>query len=260
MKKAILIVAGIVIMITAVLLTGCVSPIITKDAGPTTTRNYDFTDFTSIEIGHAFKLEVTRADTYSISISADESTFDHIEVTKTGNKLEIGMGNVFISFHRAPRVKITMPELRGLDMSGASEGNVTGFKSSQDFNLVLSGASELDFDMETGGFKCEVSGASRVTGNLKSSSSNINLSGASRIDLAGSGGNIRLDASGASHADLANFTVNDGDIDFSGASSASLDINGTLDADLSGASSVRYSGDPKLGEFNITGGSSLTRR
>jgi hypothetical protein len=54
--------------------------------------------------------------------------------------------------------------------------------------------------------------------------------------------------------------VNDADINLSGASHTSLDINGRLDVTLSGTSSVRYGGDPKLGEFNITGGSSLTRR
>jgi hypothetical protein len=260
MKKAILIVACTVIMITAVLLTGCVAPIIKKDTGPTVTRNYDFTDFTIIEIGHAAKLEVTRADTYSISISAGESVFDHIKVTKTGNKLKIDLGNLFFSFPRSPSVKITMPELRGLYLSGASEGNVTGFRSSQDIDLTLSGASELDMDMETGAFECEISGASKVTGYLKATSSDIALSGASRIEINGSGGDIKIDASGASRVNLANFTVNDADIDLSGASDATLDINGRLDVTLSGASTLRYSGNPTLGTINISGGSELERR
>ena len=170
------------------------------------------------------------------------------------------MNNLFFSFIRSPGVKITLPELRGLYLSGASEGNVTGFKSSQDFDLTLSGASELNMDMETGNFLCEISGASEVTGYLKASSSDIVLSGASKIRVNGSGGDIKIDASGASQVDLANFNVNNADISFSGASDGSLNINGRLDAVLSGASFLEYSGNPTLGNFNLTGGSDLKRR
>jgi phage-related protein len=199
MKKAILIIAPCtVIMIIVVMLTGCVAPIIKKDAGPTTNREYNFTDFTSIEIGDAFKLEVIPADTFSISINANENTLDHIDVSKIGNKLKIDMDNLFFSFTRSPRVKITMPELRGLYLSGSSEGNVTGFKSSQDFDLTLSGASELNMDMETGDLVCEISGASEVIGYLKATSSDIVVSGASKIRVNGSSGDIKIGASGAS--------------------------------------------------------------
>jgi hypothetical protein len=260
MKKSILIVAGTLIVIMAVLLTGCVSPIIEKDSGPVVTRNYDFTDFNVIQIGYAFRLEVTRADTYSIQIDASESIIDDIKVTKTGNKLEIGLDRLVFQFARSPRAKITMPELRGLDMSGAARGDVSGFRSSQDFDLALSGASQLEMDMETGAFECEISGASEATGYLKATSADIELSGASQIEVTGSGGNLRLDASGASQADLDHFTVNDADIELSGASNADLYVNGRLDADLSGLSEVNYEGNATLGRVTTSGGSDIERR
>lgn len=260
MKKPILTVACIVLLIAASLMTGCVEPIIEKEPGPTTTREYNFTDFTSIEIGHAFKMEVTPADTYSISISASEDIFDYIDVSKTGNKLQIDMDNVIFRSYRSPRVKITMPELRGLYISGASEGNVKGFKSSQDMDCTISGASDLDLDIETGNFECEISGASEVSGYLKATSCDISLSGASKIELDGSGGNIKIEASGASQADLGYFPVNDADINFSGASDGTLDINGRLDVKLSGLSTLEFSGNPTLGDLDISGESELERR
>jgi hypothetical protein len=255
MKKASLTFVCTVIMILVVLLTGCVAPIIKKDAGPTTTMEYNFTDFTSIEIGPAFKLEVISADTYGISINANESIFDHIDVSKTGNKLKIGMDNLFFGFPRSPRVQITMPELRGLYLSGASQANITGFKSSQDFDLTLSGASELNMNMETGNFLCEISGASEVTGYVKATSFDIVLSGASKIKVNGSSEDTKINASGASQIDMADFTVNNADISFSGASDGSLNINGRMDVSLSGGSLLEYGGNPTLGNFNLTGGS-----
>ena len=148
MKKSILIVCLIIIM-TVGLLLGCTRVSLDAENGFTTTRNYDFTDFTSIEIGYAFELEVIPADTYSISINASESTFDRIEVTKSGDKLKIGIDSLLFHSYRSPRAKITMPEVKGLYISGASEGNVSGFSSSHDFELTLSGASELDTSTKT---------------------------------------------------------------------------------------------------------------
>lgn len=260
MKKAILSIALSVILITVVLLAGCTGAFISKKVGPDITMHYVFWDFTRIEIGHAFELEVKAADTYSVQIEAGESIIDRIEVTQTGDKLEIGMDNPFIHAYRSPLVKITLPDLKGLYLSGASEGNATGFKSSHDFELTLSGASELEMDMETGAFVCEMSGSSEVSGYLKATSCDIDLSGASQIELSGSGGNIRLEASGASDLDMADFTVNDADIKFSGASDGSLDINGRLDVDLNGASKLEYSGNPTLGDIDVSGGSELERR
>lgn len=260
MKKTILIVTCVVILISGMLLTGCKRVAIDSNTGPPVTRSYDLTDFTIIEIGHAFKLEVTPADTYSITINASESLFEHIKVTKSGDRLEISIDRLFFHFNRSPRAKITMPELRGLHLSGASEGNVTGFRSSQDFVLTLSGASELDLDMEMGAFESEITGASKLSGYLKATNSDIELSGASEIELGGSGGNTRIDASGASQINLADFTVNDADIDFSGASDGSLDINGRLDVNLSGGSVLEYTGNPTLGDFDLSGGSELEQR
>ena len=260
MKKAILTGTLLIMLIPGLILAGCTKVMISKEVGPTVTRIYDITDFSRIEIGHAFKFEVTPADTYSIQIQAGESIFDHIEVTKSGDKLKIDMDSLFFHSYRSPRAKITMPELKGLHLSGASEGNVSGFSSSHDFESKVSGASELDMDMETGAFVCEMSGASEVSGYLRATSCDIDLSGASQIDLSGSGGNIRLEASGASEADLSDFTVNDADIKFSGASDGSLDINGRLDVDFSGASSLEYSGNPTLGDIDLSGESDLKRK
>ena len=87
MKKAIFSGVLITILITGVILAGCTAVIISEEVGPTVTRTYVITDFTRIEIGHAFELEVTQADTYSVQIEANEGILDRIEVKKTGDKL-----------------------------------------------------------------------------------------------------------------------------------------------------------------------------
>jgi hypothetical protein len=261
MKRKIAIIAMILVLASLLPAVGCERVPIDEVEGPVVTRPYDFTGFTGIEIGDAFELEVTRADTYSVAITAREGLFDRINVSRQGETLKIDLEDFFFfHFNQSGKAVITMPELRRLELSGAAEADVSGFASNQDSDVQLSGASRLDLDMTTGEFSAALSGASQLAGQLTATATDIDLSGASRVVLVGSGGDIRLDGSGASEADLADFPVIDASIELSGASQVSLDVSGRLDVDLSGASEVNYSGNPTLGDTDISAGSELRRR
>jgi hypothetical protein len=228
-------------------------------AGDTVTRNYELKDFDKIEAGYAFDIEITRSDNFSIAITTGENVFQRLSVTVSDGTLKISLKNTILNLRASPRAVITMPVLRGLDISGASRATASGFRSGETFRGTVSGASSLDIDMETGDFRAELSGASGLSGHLAAAATDLDLSGASNVDLGGSGGNINIGASGASQANLGDFTVGDADIDFSGASRATMEISGRLNASLSGASSLHYRGNPTLGSLDITGGSSLER-
>ncbi len=255
LRKLVVIIAVLVLLAAA----GCGTLVVGEPEGPTVTRYYDFTDFTAIEIGDAFELTVTPGDGYSVAITARESLFDDIAVDQSGDTLRIDLEVILVNFSRSGQVDITMPELTGLSLSGAAAATANGFASDRDADIRLSGASRLEMDMETGNFTAALSGASRVNGRLAATTTDIDLNDASRIDLTGSGGDIRLNASGASNADLTYFPGEDVVIVLSGASHASVDVSGRLDAALSGASHVDYTGEPTLGDLDISGGSSLER-
>jgi hypothetical protein len=261
MKRFLLILTIIAVLIPGVALTGCIKVNLAEENGPLKTKAYDFSDFTGIDIGNAFELVVTPSENYSVSITAGEKIMEHITVEQKGTTLVFGIEgwtNVwFASWYASPKVKITMPVLNLLKVSGAATADVTGFKSAHDFNLELSGSSELNFDMETGDFNADVSGSSDISGKLTAADLYIELSGASSIDLRGSGGNILLKGSGASDIDLSAFSVKDADVRLSGATEASLEVNGRLDTDLSGASSFSYSGHPTLGNIETSGASDV---
>lgn len=57
--------------------------------------------------------------------------------------------------------------------------------------------------------------------------------------------------------ELSEFTVHNARVNLSGASRATIDLDGRLDADLSGASTLLYIGEPTMGEVSVTGGSRL---
>jgi hypothetical protein len=66
------------------------------------------------------------------------------------------------------------------------------------------------------------------------------------------------DVSGASSLKLDDFTVGNANVDFSGASSGTINLDGRLDADLSGASRLWYIGEPTMGTIDTSGASTIS--
>ena len=303
MKIQIFTTAIISILLTAcMLLTSCGWLVTTGESGPVTTREYEFTDFNSLDVGSAFKVDISHSDTYSVQIIANESVYKNVNVNQSGNTLKIGLRwpGFFFNIHNYNlKAIITMPELSKLTLSGATKGTVSGFQSSNDCEVRLSGASDLEIDMETGKFDSSISGSSEMTAHIKSSdtkielsgssdmkldittgsfvyrssgaseatgivqatSTGIHLSGSSEIRFTGSGGDLVLSASGASDCKLVGYYIEDADVELSGASQADMDINGELNVSLSGASGLKYGGNPVLGHrMDISGGASMERR
>jgi hypothetical protein len=260
MKRILLAGLLIAVIIGGGMLAGCKMVSIDVEEGLLTTETYAFTDFTGIEVGHAFELEVTRSDNYSVTITAREKTLDNITVSRDGDLLKIELDSWWLTWHTTPKVTIAMPSLQRLHLSGAAHGEARGFKSSSDFEVELSGASNLDIDISASAFRADISGASSLSGELETTSSDIELSGASDISLTGFGGDLVIDGSGASEGNLADYPVNDADVELSGASSAELTVSGRMDVHLSGASMLGYFGEPTLGTIDISGASDLEHK
>ena len=289
-----------VLLAAAVLPASCGWLFTTRDAGPLTTREYDLTGFTSVDIGSAFTVDITRSDNYSVRITSRESLFKDIRVVNSGGTLRISLSwpSVVIG-SRTLEAHITMPELTGLEISGATKATVTGFQSADRLSVRVSGASTLDLDAQTGDFTGDISGASRFTARVKTgradielsgastlrleaetgdftldssgasdtagriiaASTNLHLTGASDAQLTGTGGDLRLNGSGASEARLTGFVLEDADVQLSGGSRAEVALDGTLNVTLSGGSVLRYGGHPTLGSrMDITSGSRLEPR
>jgi hypothetical protein len=262
MKKLLLSIALIAVLLSVTLVTGCVRVNMAEKNGPLTTRNYEYTGFTGVDVGSALKLEVAYGTAYNVTITAGEKLLDKIAVSQTGDTLKVTIDGWSINWwwgNNTPKIKITMPVLSYLHLSGASDGTVTGFESGNAFDVKVSGASDLDIDMETGAFSCDISGASNVRGRLTAASTNIIMSGASDINLTGTGGDTKIKASGASSVSLPYFVARDADINFSGASDGILDVRGRLDVTLSGSSDLKYSGNPTLGHVDTSDASDLNK-
>jgi hypothetical protein len=243
MKKTIIIVIAIVAVVavisTVLVLRGW--PGVLIGSGNLETETYAFTDFTEVEIGSAFEFEVNQSSSYSINITADDNVMDYVSVSQDGQTLKIGLRRFLSLGPVTLRASVTMPQLNSMTISGASRGTVSGFSSTEDLDITVSGASE-------------------VTGDITAGDVDFDISGASTIQLEGSANDVVADVSGASDFNLDAFTVHNADVDFSGASEGTINLDGRLDADLSGASTLWYIGEPTMGTIDISGASTLSKK
>ena len=116
-------------------------------------------------------MDLTQSSTFNIEITADDNVMEYIEVNKSGDTLRIKpKGNT--TFRSATMiVKVTLPDLYKLELSSDSVANITGFSSSHDLSIRLSGGSHI---------------SSFITpGDISAGNADFNLSGGSHVRLPG---------------------------------------------------------------------------
>ena len=233
-------------------------------SGTVMTKELQFTDFRVIQIGSTFQAAITYSSSYRVSVTMDDNLFDYLQVSKEGEVLSIGLkpGYEYRYLSSTLRAEIQLPDLYELQIGGASRGTVQGFDSSHKLSLLLSGASSAEIaDTSVGDIEVEISGASRLGGRMVGNGeARFTVSGASTATLQGKADTLVVECSGASHVELSDFPVHDANVNLSGASQATINLDGRLDADLSGASTLLYQGEPTLGDISVTGGSTISKK
>jgi hypothetical protein len=189
-------------------------------SGKLVTETYDYTGFNIVEAEEGFEVVISKSNSYGVSVTTDDNVMEKVRISKQGDTIHFELAPGDFKSLKLKAV-ISMPELNELVMSSGAHGEVSGFTSSSDFTLDLSGGSS--------------------------------------VDMGGSAGDLDLEASGGSSFDLSGFRVHDANVEMSGGSHGTINLDGRLDADLSSGSSLLYVGDPTLGNIQKSGGSSLDK-
>jgi Putative auto-transporter adhesin, head GIN domain len=211
-----------------------------KGSGNVVDVDIKFTNFSEVEAGHAFKVDITKGDDYSVLFKVDDNIVKYLDISKEGNTLKIFLEDEKSYDNITLEAYVTLPIIESVNFSGAVSASINDFEFTHDLNVELSGASNL-------------------VSSINTRDVDFKLSGASRVIFSGSGESINANVSGASNLQLSNFTIIDADLNISGASSSTINISGMLSANVSGASSLYYYGSPTMENINITGASTIQR-
>jgi len=194
---------------------------------------YGLASFTSADLKGLFDIRIEKGDSYGIELEGPENEKRRYNVYVNGETLVIDYDDRRRNFWKRNRlrdkeitVRITMPELHELDVTGAGKVTIRGFDEQ-----------ELDI---------KLTGAIVGTGNIDADRLNIKLTGASFLDLDGHGRYMDADILGASGLRAYGYEVAHCVVEAHGASMARVNVSETLKMKRGIASSISHRGNAEV--------------
>lgn len=216
MKKLIFALASMLIALSSMAADGQGESYITKD--------FNLKDFTGISANSIIEVQLTKSNTYSVSVTLPKELEDYLDVRVIRGNLTLGMKQVPLKISKNygkwnVTAKVTMPALYSLNLSGASK-----FECNDSFNLgeesfvmdmngatkaegLMIDAKEVEIEMSgaavaslTGDFHVadiEMTGAAKGNFKINSDMLHNEVSGAAKAFHEGDFGKIEIETSGA---------------------------------------------------------------
>jgi len=148
-----------------------------EGSGNLETRELDLAEFTSINVGGDFDLEITLGDAQQVTMSIDDNLWDNLEAEVHGGTLEIGWDKS-CSPEGDSKVVIVVRKLDSLNIHGAADVEISGYHG-KSFEFEVSGAAELEMEGTVDDLDIQVSGAGEIdTRELKAKNVKVGVSGA----------------------------------------------------------------------------------
>ncbi|WP_353722262.1 DUF2807 domain-containing protein [Dyadobacter sp. 676] len=187
-------------------------------------KQFPVSDFRKVDIGGAYSIIIRQGAEYNVTADSDnQENIDDIKVVVEDGVLRVKRARDINLFDHQEwqrvGIVITMPTIENLSLSGANKTLVTEFKDLQKLNVEVSGASKSELNVFT----------DQLT---------VNISGASKATLRGSARSAKLDAHGACKLTATEMTIENADVNASGASKVELSHVPNLTRHASGASKI----------------------
>jgi hypothetical protein len=198
-------------------------------------------DFTGIDAGGAFEIELKAGPLTEVKVEADDNVISYIRTKVAGGVLEIGT-EASANFSNAHyKVYITAPHISMIHSSGAASIEIKG-------TLTVSGKLSVTS-----------SGASNITAEIEAMDVDVQSSGASTLKLSGKSNTITAHASGSSVIKADSLLSDDAEIYSDGASAVYVNAGVRFKGDASGASGIHYKGSVGSIEKKVSGAASIER-
>ena len=190
-----------------------------KGSGNRVVQKREAGSFKSISSEGAFNVRVVCQKDLSLEVEGDDNVLALVDTEVSNDVLHLKNTRSY-SVSEPIEIRISVPDLEGLSVSGAGKFDITGLKNEK---------FEIDSD------------------------------GAPQISVSGSTNVVDIDSSGAAKIDTHNLRATKGVVDSKGVSSIEVDVRDQLDVTISGPSTVTYQGDPSINK-TIHGPGKLERR
>jgi hypothetical protein len=197
----------------------------------------DLSSFNQLEVSGALTVNLIKGENAKASITAEEKDFENVITEVENSILKISMKK-----GSAENVKIDLYylELKSIKQTGAT--TVTAEETLKTPTLLI-----------------ETSGASVTAINVNTSTLTTNITGAGEVTLKGTADIHKIKISGAGNLKGYELKTQTTNATVTGAGEAKVNASALLNADVSGAGSVKYLEDPEKINVNVKGAGSAQK-
>jgi hypothetical protein len=226
MKQRSLINTGIYLtLVASVLLSSCSSKCI-EDSGKHLIKDATVKPFDEIEISGPIKLVLRQDSSFAIKISADSNIIEQIKPDVSGQTFKVALDPMKYCGTDSIIIHAGIGALKLIKASGSSIIYSEGKINLADLNLDLTGAPDLNLDINAANIETEVDGAAKLT-------------------LRGQAGSHKVTSKGVLNLNAFTFVVGDYDLHIEGTGKSTINVLNDLKVNTSGATEIYYKGSPK---------------
>lgn len=211
----------------------------TKGSGHVVSEKRKVAGFTKLDISGSYDVELVQDSSQTVTISADDNLLKQIITEVSNDKLTIKTENNLCPSGQIV-VTIGVRNLDEIDQSGAINLLTKGKLVTKDLSMDLSGSSNLNMELDA---------------------ANVNTTASGTIDLylKGQATMHKMDVSGGAKVRAFDFVVGNYDLETSGAGDFEINVLHELNVNSSGASTVKYKGNPTTINNKKSGVSTITK-
>jgi Putative auto-transporter adhesin, head GIN domain len=237
---------SILACILAILSVGAFAEVVTGN-GRAETEQRSVPAFTSISVGGSGTLRVHRG-AQKLELTCDSNILPYITTTVSGGELSIGF-KPFTSINNPTKMQfdVTLPELRGVNLSGSGDAHIDAFKGAE-FSAAISGSGGMKAELDYKSVSLKLSGSGGFDATVKAGRFDLACSGSGGTFIKGSADRADIALSGSAELEARGFATGDARIFASGSSRMEIRAAGSLDVALSGSGELRYWGNPSLSQ------------
>lgn len=186
--------------------------------------------FDEVSFALAGEVYINLGSGYSVELEGDKDYLGQVVTEVDGDNLKIRTDKWFNTGNNKVIVRITMPSIDGISVSGSGKVTVNDPLKGEDLDVAISGSGKIYLrDVALGEVGCSVSGSGS-------------------LNVAGNGTIKSLEMSVSGSGDYKGEATRVGTLDarISGSGSCDCYVTDMLRASISGSGSIYYSGNPKI--------------
>lgn len=219
--------------------------ICTSGDGNVVTETLDLGGFTGVDLRINGNVTIQQGERFLVEVTGEQNMLDRLETNISNQVWDIDFPGCNLDY-QALEIKITMPEVSTLKVSGSGQIAVVDTFRASDVDLLISGSGNIVFPGVVDHAFLKISGSGDIDAFLVSDKLESSITGSGDIFLKGDCPIHDYKTSGSGKLFAFDFVTDQTNLKISGSGDAEVLANQQLDVQISGSGDVYYKGNPAL--------------